>query len=253
MHLEHTDISDSGRSLDALQATLLDQRDTGGALRVALRGQGYSDASDAAGFQDVSDQGVLEMILSPVLPPDTADLVAGRLLARFGDLNRVIAAPVARLRAVNGVGEAAIHQLKLVEYCARRMARARLLKRSVISSWQDLLTYCHICLSHSETEQLRVLYLDRKNGLIADELAAEGTVDHVPVYPREILRRALELNASAVILVHNHPSGDPSPSEADIAITQAIRAAGEMLSITLHDHLIIGASREFSFRSEGIL
>jgi DNA repair protein RadC len=123
----------------------------------------------------------------------------------------------------------------------------------VISSWDAVLDYCHTTMSHLETEQFRVLYLDRKNVLIADEEQARGTVDHVPVYPREVVKRALELNASALILVHNHPSGDPTPSEADIAMTERIRAAAEVLGLTLHDHLIIGKSRELSFRSMGYL
>jgi DNA repair protein RadC len=125
--------------------------------------------------------------------------------------------------------------------------------RPVISSWDALLDYCHTTMSHRETEEFRILFLDRKNSLIADETQGSGTVDHVPVYPREIMRRALELNASAVILVHNHPSGDPTPSQADIAMTEQVQRAGESLSITLHDHLVIGKSCEISFRASGLL
>jgi DNA repair protein RadC len=143
--------------------------------------------------------------------------------------------------------------LKIVEAAAHRLSRARVLKQQVISSWSALLDYCHTSMSHLETEQFRVLFLDRKNVLIADQEQARGTVDHVPVYPREIMKRALELNASALILVHNHPSGDPSPSEADIAMTRQIETAAQALSITIHDHLIIGRSSEFSFRSAGYL
>merc|ERR1711969_128173 len=122
--------------------------------------------------------------------------------------------------------------------------------RTVLSGWDALLDYCHTAMAHRPTEQFRVLYLDRKNVLIADEAQAEGTVDHVPVYPREVVKRALELNASALILVHNHPSGDPTPSGADIEMTEQIRIAAEALGITLHDHLVIGRSRELSFRAE---
>lgn len=128
-----------------------------------------------------------------------------------------------------------------------------MLNRPVISSWQALLDYCHTAMSHRETEHFRVLFLDRKNTLIADEELGRGTVDHVPVYPREVLRRALELNASALILVHNHPSGDPTPSAADISMTEQIQTAAQALSVTLHDHLIIGKSRESSFRALGLL
>lgn len=180
-------------------------------------------------------------------------LLADRLLATFGDMNRVIAASLARLRVIDGMDDAIIAELKLVQACAQNMARARILDRPVISSWAALLDYCHTVMAHRETEQFRVLFLDRKNVLIADEVLGEGTVDHVPVYPREILRRTLELNATALILIHNHPSGDPAPSAADIAMTGTIRQGCAALGITLHDHLIIGKSCEISFRSKGLL
>ena len=127
------------------------------------------------------------------------------------------------------------------------------MQRAVISSWDAVLDYCHTVMAHREIEQFRILFLDRKNVLIADEEQARGTVDHVPVYPREVVKRALELNASALILVHNHPSGDPTPSEADISVTQQIEAAAKVLGLSLHDHLIIGKSSELSFRAEGLL
>ena len=127
------------------------------------------------------------------------------------------------------------------------------MQRQVISSWNEVLDYCHTVMAHRETEQFRILFLDRKNVLIADEEQSKGTVDHVPVYPREVVKRSLELNASALILVHNHPSGDPTPSEADITITHQIEQALTVMGITLHDHLIIGKSRELSFRAEGLI
>ena len=133
------------------------------------------------------------------------------------------------------------------------MARSKVLQKHVISSWDALLDYCHTTMAHRETEQFRVLFLDRKNVLIADETQAQGTVDHVPVYPREVAKRALELNSSALILVHNHPSGDPTPSDADIQMTAQIDMALTALGITLHDHLIIGAEAEMSFRAEGLI
>jgi len=151
------------------------------------------------------------------------------------------------------VGDAVVCELKIVEAAAHRLARSRVLRRQVISSWDALIAYCHTTMAHRETEQFRVLYLDRKNVLIADEEQARGTVDHVPVYPREVVKRALELNASALILVHNHPSGDPTPSDSDIAMTAKIIAAAEALGLTLHDHLVIGKSRELSFRAEGLI
>ena len=200
-----------------------------------------------------ADYELLELILFRAIPRQDVKPLARQLIEAFGDLSAVVAAPNMRLRAIPGVGDSVLTELKLIEACAQRMARARIMDRPIISSWQALLDYCHTAMSHRETEQFRVLFLDRKNVLIADEAQGEGTVDHVPVYPREVLRRALELNASALILVHNHPSGDPSPSDADIAMTETIRTAGDILSITLHDHIIIGKSRELSFRSAGYL
>ena len=199
------------------------------------------------------DYELLELVLFRAIPRQDVKPLARALLEAFGDFNRVLTAPPVRLRQIRGVGESVICELKLVEAAAQRMARARVINRPVISSWAALVDYCHTAMAHRETEQFRVLFLDRKNTLIADEEQARGTVDHVPVYPREVVKRALELNASALILVHNHPSGDPTPSESDISMTAQIQAAAEALGLTLHDHLIIGRERELSFRSEGYL
>ncbi|MFP5508617.1 MAG: RadC family protein [Alphaproteobacteria bacterium] len=205
------------------------------------------------GAAAMPDYEVLELILFRAIPRQDVKPLAHLLLTVFGDFNRVISAPVARLAEVKGVGEAVITELKIVEAAAQRLARSRILQRHVISSWAAVLDYCHTAMAHRDTEQFRVLYLDRKNVLVADEAQAQGTVDHVPVYPREVVKRALELNASALILVHNHPSGDPTPSEADIAMTRQVQIAADALGLTLHDHLVIGRSRELSFRSEGLL
>ncbi|MDF3349837.1 DNA repair protein RadC [Sulfitobacter sp. KE34] len=205
------------------------------------------------GAAAMPDYEMLELVLFRAIPRRDVKPLARELLDRFGDFNRVITAPAARLRDVKGVGEAVIVELKIIEAAAQRLARAKVLQRHVVSSWDALLDYCHTTMAHLEMEQFRVLYLDRKNILIADEEQAKGTVDHVPVYPREVAKRALELNASAIILVHNHPSGDPSPSRADIDMTRQVAAACDALGLTLHDHLIIGKSRELSFRSEGHL
>ncbi|WP_126975298.1 RadC family protein [Frigidibacter oleivorans] len=205
------------------------------------------------GAAAVPDYELLELVLFLAIPRQDVKPLARRLLDRFGDVNAVVTAPPARLSEVQGAGEAVVQTLKVVEAVAQRMARARVLNRHVLSSWAALIDYCHTAMAHRDTEQVRVLYLDRKNMLIADEAQAQGTVDHVPIYPREVIRRALELNASALILVHNHPSGDPSPSPQDIEMTERIRDAGAVMGITLHDHLIIGRSREISFRSEGYL
>jgi DNA repair protein RadC len=205
------------------------------------------------GAAAMPDYELLELLLFRAIARQDVKPLARRLLERFGDFNRVISAAPARLHEVPGVGPAVVQELKIVAAAALRLARSRVIQRPVLSSWQSLLDYCHTAMAHDEIEQFRVLYLDRKNVLIADEEQARGTVDHVPVYPREIMRRALELTASALILVHNHPSGDPTPSQADIAMTARIVTAAEVMGIAVHDHLIIGKSRELSFRSEGLL
>ncbi len=205
------------------------------------------------GSTAMPDYELLELILFRAVPRRDMKPLAHALMERFGDFNRVISAPEARLRDVDGVGDAIIIELKIIEATAQRMARAKIMQQHVVSSWDALLDYCHTTMAHRETEQFRVLFLDRKNVLIADEAQGHGTVDHVPVYPREIAKRALELNASALILVHNHPSGDPTPSQSDIDMTAQVAKACDALGLSLHDHLIIGKSRELSFRSEGYL
>lgn len=205
------------------------------------------------GADAVPDYEMLELVLFRAIPRQDVKPLARHLIDQFGDFNRVVTASSTRLKEVQGVGQAVVTELKIIEAAAQRLARARVLSRPVLSDWTALLDYCHTAMAHGEVEQFRVLYLDRKNLLIGDEEQARGTVDHVPVYPREIIRRALELNASALILVHNHPSGDPTPSESDIAMTARIVQAADCMGITVHDHLIIGKSRELSFRSQGLL
>ena len=205
------------------------------------------------GAAAMPDYEVLELVLFRAIPRQDVKPLARLLLETFKDFNGVLSAPVERLHQVKGVGDAVIQELKIVEAAAHRLARAKVMQKHVVSSWDALLDYCHTTMAHRETEQFRVLFLDRKNMLIADEEQAQGTVDHVPVYPREVVKRALELNASAIILVHNHPSGDPTPSDSDITMTQQVEDAAKALGLTLHDHLIIGKSRELSFRAQGYL
>lgn len=207
----------------------------------------------AGGADAVPDYELLELVLFRAIPRRDVKPLARLMMDHFGDFNRVLTAPAERLKDISGVGDAVITELKVVEAAAHRMARSRILQRHVLSSWDALLDYCHTTMAHRETEQFRVVYLDRKNTVIADEAQAKGTVDHVPVYPREVAKRALELNASALILVHNHPSGDPTPSQSDIAMTDQVNSACLALGLTLHDHLIIGKSTELSFRSAGYL
>lgn len=216
--------------------------------RARLRDRFMQGGADA-----MPDYELLELVLFRAIPRQDVKPLARRLIDQFGDFNRVLSAPPTRLSEVTGVGPAVVQELKIIEAAAQRLARSRVMHRPVLTSWDALLDYCHTAMAHQEIEQFRVLYLDRKNVLIADEEQAKGTVDHVPVYPREIMRRALELTASALILVHNHPSGDPTPSQADITMTNRIVAAAEVMGLTVHDHLIIGKSRELSFRSEGLL
>ncbi len=207
----------------------------------------------SGGATAMPDYEMLELVLFRAIPRQDVKPLAYALIDRFGDFNRVLSAPTAQLLRVQGCGPAVVTELKVVEAAAHRLARARVMKRHVVSSWDALLDYCHTVMSHRDTEQFRVLYLDTKNALIADEEQAKGTVDHVPVYPREVVKRALEMNAAAIILVHNHPSGDPTPSQADIEMTHQIERAATALSVRLHDHLIIGKSRELSFRAEGLI
>ena len=206
-----------------------------------------------AGPDSVSDYEMLELVLFRAIPRRDVKPLAKALLARFGDFNGVISAPVARLGEVSGAGPAVICELKVVEAAAHRLARSRVLNRAVLSSWAALMEYCKTAMSHRETEQFRILFLDRKNVLIADEEQARGTVDHVPVYPREVVKRALELNASAIILVHNHPSGDPTPSDADVDMTARIEAAARAVGVVIHDHVVIGRDRDASLRALGLL
>jgi len=205
------------------------------------------------GARAMPDYEILELTLFRVIPRQDVKPLARRLIDVFGDLSGVLSAPLARLENVEGVGPAVALELKVMETVTHRMARAKVMQRHVISSWDAVLDYCHTVMSHRDTEQFRVLFLDRKNVLIADEQQGEGTIDHVPVYPREVVKRALELNASALILVHNHPSGDPTPSDEDLNMTNQVADAARALGITLHDHLIIGRSRELSFKSQGLL
>lgn len=204
------------------------------------------------GATSMPDYELLEMVLFRAIPKRDIRPIAQALFDEFGDFNKIISASPLRLGAIEGVGPAVICELKLVEAAAHRLAQSRVINRRVLSSSSELLDYCRVSMSHLNCEQFRVLFLDRKNVLIADEAQAQGTVDHVPVYPREVVKRALELSASALILAHNHPSGDPTPSDADIALTELICRAAQTLGITVHDHLIVGRTEHFSFRSEGL-
>ena len=199
------------------------------------------------------DYELLELFLFRSLPQGDVKPLAKALLERFGGLAAVLAADVEALKTVKGVGAAVALDLKLLQEAALRIGRAEVTRRPVISSWTALLAYTKAALAHAPREQFRVLFLDKKNQLIADETMNEGTVDHAPVYPREVARRALELSASAIILVHNHPSGDPTPSAADIDMTRQVVEAGRVLKIAVHDHLVVGREGVASFKALGLI
>nr|WP_325175751.1 DNA repair protein RadC [Cereibacter sphaeroides] len=205
------------------------------------------------GHQPMPEYELIGLLLFNAIPKIDVKPLAKRLLATFGDLNGVAAASEHRILQVEGADRWVYLQLRLVEAFGQRMAQAKILKREVVGSWEALLDYCRTRMAHRETEQLRVLFLDRKNTVIADEAMASGTVAHVPVYPREIAKRALELNASAVILIHNHPSGDPTPSTEDIEMTLEVAAACETIDVRVHDHIVIGKDAEVSLRASGFM
>jgi DNA repair protein RadC len=207
----------------------------------------------AAGPDALADHELIEMVLFLALPRRDTKALARALLARFGSFAGSIAAPAQELLQVEGMGEAAVAALKTVQAAALRLARAEVKQAPVLTNWDRLIDYLTATLARERTEQVRVLFLDTRNRLLADEAQGRGTVNHTPLYPREVVRRALELHASAIILVHNHPSGDPTPSSQDIATTREVKEAAQALSIVLHDHVIVGNGTWTSFRREGLL
>ncbi len=207
----------------------------------------------AGGADALPDYEMMELVLFAAIPRRDVKPLAKALLAKFGGFAEAIAAPAERLMEIDGVGEAVVAQLKIVEAASLRLSKMKVLNRPALSSWAALLDYVTAAMARSEREEFRVLFLDRKNILIADEVQGQGTVDHTPVYPREIVKRALELAASSIILVHNHPSGDPSPSRADIEMTREVASAAKALRIAVHDHLVVGRGGTASFKSLGLL
>lgn len=205
------------------------------------------------GIAAVADYEMLELVLFSAIPRRDVRPLAKALIRQFGGFAEVLGAEPAALRRVEGIGEAAIAAIKLVAAAATLMGRERVLNRSVLSSWDALISFCRTAMASLPVEHVRLLFLDRKNQLIHEEVHQYGTVDHAPLYPREVMRRALEVGASALIIVHNHPSGDPSPSRGDIEMTREIEAAAKIFGIVLHDHVIIGRKSHASFKSLGLL
>ena len=202
----------------------------------------------SAGAEALSDYELLEMVLFRALPRGDVKPLAKALIKTFGSFAEVVHAPPTRLREVDGVGEATITELKLIAAAANRVAKGQVQQRTMLSSWNEVIEYCRTSMAFADKEQFRILFLDKRNQLISDEVQQVGTVDHTPVYPREVIKRALELSATAIILVHNHPSGDPTPSQADIQMTKAIIDIAAPLGISVHDHIIVGKNGHASMK-----
>ncbi len=203
----------------------------------------------SAGADALADYELLELILFAAIPRKDTKPLAKALIARFGTFADVLQAPEPQLRDVDGVSDGVVTQLKVVRASALRLMRQQVMRKPVLSTWNAVLDYCRVSMGFEQREHFRILFLDKKNNLIADEIQQSGTVDHTPVYVREVVKRALELSASALILVHNHPSGDPTPSRADIDMTHLIVAAAKPLGVTVHDHIIVGRQGHASFRA----
>lgn len=205
------------------------------------------------GSESLHDYELIELLLFGAIPRGDVKPLAKRLITTFGSFSEVISADARTLALEDGLGEAAVCALKIAQAGAIRLAQEQVMNKPVLSSWQMLLDYCRASMAYHGVEQFRLLYLNRKNVLIADELQQRGTIDHTPVYPREVIKRALELEASALIMVHNHPSGDTTPSPADIDMTKRIKSIARPLSIEIHDHVIVSRKGYYSFKSTGLL
>jgi DNA repair protein RadC len=206
-----------------------------------------------AGADALPDYELLELVLFRAMPRRDTKPIAKAILARFGTFAEAMNAPEDLLLEISGLGEAAVTEIKLVRAAALRLMRGEVLERPVLASWQQVLDYCRAAIGFAAKEQFRILFLDKRNQMIADEIQQEGTVDHTPVYVREVIKRALELSATAIVLVHNHPSGDPTPSRADIEMTKQIIDAAERLGVVVHDHIIVGKQGHASFRGLGLI
>jgi DNA repair protein RadC len=206
-----------------------------------------------AGPDALPDYELLELILFRAAPRRDTKPLAKALIARFGTFAEALNAPEELLREVPGIGEAAITEIKLVRAAALRLVRGEVLERPVLSSWAQVLDYCRASMGFASKERFRILFLDKRNQIIADEVQQTGTVDHTPVYVREVVKRALELSATAIVLVHNHPSGDPTPSRADIEMTRQIVAAAKPLGVMVHDHIIVGKQGHASLKGLGLI
>lgn len=211
------------------------------------------DRFRTAGADALSDYELLELVLFRALPRRDVKPLAKALIQAFGSFAETVHAPDARLREIGGLGEAAITEIKLIAAASNRVAKGQLKQRTVLSSWGTVIDYCRTAMAFADKEQFRILFLDKRNQLIADEVQQIGTVDHTPVYPREVIKRALELSATAIIMVHNHPSGDPTPSQADIQMTKAVIEVSKPLGIAVHDHIIVGKHGHVSLKGMKVI
>lgn len=215
--------------------------------------QRLKDRFRKGGVDALPDYELIELLLFSAIPRRDVKPLAKELIKQFGGFSEVISASPERLMDISGVGETVVTALKLVEAAAQKLAQCKIMDKPVLANWQALTDYCQIQMAHQKKEQFRILFLDRQNRLIADEMQQEGTIDHTPVYPREVIKRALELHSTAIILVHNHPSGDPTPSKDDVEMTKRIEEAGKQLGVMLHDHLIISRSGQTSLKTLGLI
>ncbi len=216
--------------------------------RQRLRGR-FSDSGPDA----LADYEILELVLFALIPRRDVKPLAKKMLAHFGNLPEMMAAPATEFQKIPGLNDTSITSLKAITALAHRAMKTELEKKPVMNNWTRLMDYCHATMAHEKKEHFRLLFLNKKNELIADEIQGSGTVDHTPAYPREIMKRALELGATALILVHNHPSGDPKPSQADIDMTNAIIAAANPFNIIIHDHIVVSRSGYSSFKNLGLI
>jgi len=246
-------LKDRGASVgDMRQGSLIEPLPEPASLHSGHR-QRLKERFAASGPEGLPDYELLELLLFSAIPRRDTKPIAKRLLERFGSFAEVVNASPERLKEVDGVGDGAVMQLKLARAAALRLMRTAIMQRPVLSTWTAVIDYCRAAMGYETREQFRILFLDKKNRLVADEVQQTGTVDHTPVYVREVVKRALELSASAIILVHNHPSGDPAPSRADIDMTHQIVSAAKPLGIAIHDHLIVGRQGHASFRALKLL
>lgn len=205
-----------------------------------------------AGNDALADYELLELLLFPAIPRKDIKPLAKELIQRFGSFAGVINAETRELLAIPGLGDVSVTAIKITQTAIHRVLREEVRDRPVLSNWQRVLDYCRVLMAHRQVEEFRLLFLDRKHGVIADELQATGTIDHTPVYPRQVVKRALELGAASIIMVHNHPSGDPTPSRADIEMTKEVAKSAASLGVQLHDHVIVGRHKHASLKAMGL-